>query len=145
MQPEFDDETPVNPFDPIAGANFKLKIRKVDGYTNYDKSEFADPSAVGDDDEISEVLEKTYDVQQLIAADKFRSYEEQDRRLNQVLGNVAVQSAPQRAAAKIDEEVEDDVPFETTPTKTKAVESAPKTTDDDDDALDYFRKLAADD
>ena len=77
MQPAFEDETPVNPFDFWEGADFKLKIRKVDGYWNYDKSEFDSPSPLFDDDEkLEEVWKKQYSLAEFTAPSNFKSYDE---------------------------------------------------------------------
>ena len=76
MQPAFEDETPVNPFDFWEGANFKLKIRKVDGYWNYDKSEFEAPSPLFDnDDAIEEVWKQQYALNEFTAPTNFKSYD----------------------------------------------------------------------
>jgi len=77
MKPEFEDESPINPFDFWEGANFKLKIRKVDGYWNYDKSEFEGPSAVFDNDEaIEELWNKQFPLKPFLAEENFKSYDE---------------------------------------------------------------------
>ena len=77
MQPEFDDETPVNPFDLWEGANFKLKIRTVAGYWNYDASEFAAPTALSaDDDEMEQLWKQAHSLEAFTAADQFKSYDE---------------------------------------------------------------------
>ena len=134
MQPAFEDETPVNPFDFWQGANFKLKIRKVDGYWNYDKSEFEDPSAMFDNDEsIEEVWKKQYALAEYSAPTNFKSYDELKKRLDTVLagtttvGNVA--------------DVMEDEPVALPSVDTKE-EPAP-VVDDDDSSIDYFQKLAA--
>ena len=76
MKPEFADETAINPFDFWSGANFKLKIRRVEGYQNYDKSEFDRPSALFDDDaKLEEIYNKQYDLNDFVAPDKFKTYE----------------------------------------------------------------------
>src|SRR6056300_392908 len=76
MQPEFEDEEPINPFDFWAGANFKLKIRKVDGYWNYDKSEFEAPSKINEDDDYIEALwKKQYALKEFSAPTNFKSYD----------------------------------------------------------------------
>jgi len=86
MQPAFEDETPVNPFDFWEGANFKLKIRKVDGYWNYDKSEFEAPSPLFDnDDAIEEVWKQQYALNEFTAPSNFKSYDELKTRLDMVL------------------------------------------------------------
>jgi len=103
MQPEFEDEEPINPFDFWAGANFRLKIRKVDGYWNYDKSEFDRSSPLFDDDDALEALwKKEYSLTALTATDQFKSYEDLEKRLKMVLGQ---KSAPR---PRLDEEVEDE-------------------------------------
>ena len=133
MQPEFEDETPINPFDFWAGANFKLKIRKVDGYWNYDKSEFDAPAPLLDDDDALEALwKKQFSLADFTAQSNFKSYEDLERRLKSVLG----QKQAQRP--RLDEEVvaEEDP----TPVAAAAVASAPDA--DEDDALSYFQKLA---
>jgi len=87
MQPEFEDETPINPFDLWEGANFKLKICKVAGFWNYDKSEFDSPSALASDDaELEAVWKKEYSLAAFTAEDQFKTYEELQTRLNLVLG-----------------------------------------------------------
>ena len=137
MQPAFQDESPVNPFDFWEGANFKLKLRKVDGYWNYDKSEFADPSALFDNDEEIEALWKTeYSLADFTASSNFKSYDELKTRLDAVLaGTVTVGT------------VEDviDTPVETVTVDTKTVDAPEPTvsvTDDEDDTMSYFEKLA---
>jgi hypothetical protein len=142
MQPEFEDESPINPFDFWQGANFKLKIVKKDGYWNYDKSEFDSVGPVLDDDDALEGLwKKEYSLAAVTAADQFKSYEDLEKRLKYVLGQ---KKAPQRP--RYDEEVatEDDartvatrqVEAATTPSASTRVDS------DEDDALSYFQKLA---
>ena len=143
MQPEFQDETPVNPFDLWEGANFKLKIRTVAGYWNYDASEFAAPSALSsDDDEMEQLWKQSHSLEAFTAADQFKSYDEIESRMSAVLGT----SRPVQQAQE--EEEADPVP--TTAVldgqravldgqhRTAAVESA----SEDDDALSYFQKLA---
>jgi len=133
MQPAFEDETPVNPFDFWEGANFKLKIRKVDGFWNYDKSEFEAPSALfDDDDKLEEVWKKQYALTEFTATTNFKSYDELKTRLDAVLaGTTTVGNVT-------------DEPIETVTVDTKE-EPAPKVTvtdDDEEDTLSYFEKLA---
>jgi hypothetical protein len=132
MQPEFDDETPINPFDFWQGANFKLKIVKKDGFWNYDKSEFDKVAPLLDDDDALEALwKKQYSLSAITAPDQFKSYEDLERRLKTVLGQKPAQ------APRLDEEVaseEEQVPVAASP-----VASA---SSDEDDALSYFQKLA---
>ena len=134
MQPEFEDESPINPFDFWEGANFKLKIRKVDGYWNYDKSEFDKSSALFKDDaKIEEVWKSAYPLSEFTASTNFKSYEELKTRLDAVLsGSVTV--------GNVAEEIED-APIAAPIVDTTPVEST-STKEDDDDTMDYFQKLA---
>ena len=143
MQPEFEDETPINPFDFWQGANFKLKIVKKDGYWNYDKSEFDAVSPLLEDDDALEALwKKQYSLAAVTAADQFKSYDDLKKRLDYVLGA----KPPTRRV--YDEEVEDESEGRGTFTpdfKSKApVAAAPvaSANEDEDDALSYFQKLA---
>jgi hypothetical protein len=134
MTPAFEDEKPVNPFDFWKGANFKLKIRKVDGYWNYDKSEFEPVAPVAESDEkIKAIWSKQYALIPFLAPTNFKSYDELKEKLNRVI-----------AGTRNTDTVEDvDLP----PTKTNGkVKSNGKTQSaiDDDDTLSYFSKLAED-
>ena len=137
MQPEFADETPINPFDMWEGANFKLKIRKVDGYWNYDKSEFESPSQLKPtDEELEAIYKKEHSLAEFLAPSNFKSYDELKTRLDTVLsGTVATKTA----AAMVDEE--DEVPFKpdfkSEPAPVMATADA-----EEDDAMSYFEKLA---
>jgi len=87
MNPTFEDENPINPFDFWEGANFKIKIRQVEGYRNYDKSEFEAPSPVADNDEAIEAIwNQQHSLQELIDPKNFKSYDELKSKLNMVLG-----------------------------------------------------------
>ena len=133
MQPAFEDETPINPFDFWKGANFKLKIRKVDGYWNYDKSEFDNVSTLSDnDDELEKIYKSQYSLDEFTAPTNFKSYDELKTRLDMVLsGTVAVSTV---------ETLMEDEPTAPAVVDTKAVSA----TDDEDDAMSYFEKLASD-
>ena len=131
MQPEFEDETPINPFDFWEGANFKLKIRKVDGYWNYDKSEFEATSPLGDDTMIEGIWKKQYALKEFTASTNFKSYEELKTRLDAVLsGTVSVGNVT---------DTMDDEPIASPKVDTKPVESKQ---DDEEETMDYFNKLA---
>ena len=134
MQPEFEDEKAINPFDFWEGANFKLKIRKVAGYWNYDSSDFDSPKALFDNDEkIEEVWKTQYALNEFTAATNFKSYEELKTRLDAVLsGSVTV--------GNVAEEIED-APIAAPVVDTKPVEST-STKEEEDDTMDYFAKLA---
>lgn len=107
MQPAFADETPINPFDLWAGADFKLKIRKVEGFWNYDKSEFSSASTLGgfDDDDLEKIWKQEYSLSEFTDAKNFKTYEELENRLNMVLGKVA---APARVDRETFEDEDDD-------------------------------------
>ena len=154
MQPEFEDEEPINPFDFWGGANFRLKIRKVEGYWNYDKSEFDSPSALLDDDDSLEALwKKEYSLSAIVAPDQFKSYEDLEKRLKYVLGQKS-------ARAAVQEQEDEYGSYEQTPSKEESViaeleqsyarsksPSLPKietSDEDEDDALSYFQRLAED-
>ena len=130
MNPEFPDETPLNPFDLWEGANFKLKIRNVEGYRNYDKSEFADKSALldGDDDKLEAIYTKEHSLKDFTDKKHFKPYEQLKARLDKVLGFEG-DAVPNIRA--------EDVELPATVTRAKAPVS---TTVDDD--LDYFKSLA---
>ena len=86
MNPEFEDENPVNPFDLWEGANFKLKIRKVEGYQNYDKSEFETPSVLSsDDEELERIWKAEHKLSEFVRESNFKSYDELKAKLNKVL------------------------------------------------------------
>ena len=139
MQPEFEDEEAIDPFDFWQGANFKLKAKNVAGYRNYDSSEFAAVTPLLDDDDALEGLwKKQYSLAEIVAADQFKSYEDLKKRLEYVLGS-------KRPAQDPDVFDEDNDRGEAEELVTAAV-SAPPTTStvdkDEDDALSYFAKLA---
>jgi len=136
MQPAFEDETPINPFDFWQGANFKLKIRKVDGYWNYDKSEFESVSALKtSDEELESIYKGEYSLQEFMAPSNFKSYDELKTRLDAVLTGSVVTG---KTAAQMVEEEEVPAPtFKSEPTPQPASVGY-----DEDDAMSYFEKLA---
>jgi len=139
MQPEFEDETAIDPFDFWQGANFKLKAKNVAGYRNYDSSEFTAQSPVLDDDDALEALwKKEFSLAELVAADQFKSYEDLKKRLGYVLGN--------KARPAEDESFEDESEGRGSAEQVVAAATAPTPTpaasEEDDDALSYFAKLA---
>ena len=153
MQPEFEDETPVNPFDFWKGANFKLKIRKVDGYWNYDKSEFEVISPLfDDDDELEKVWKKQYALKEFTAPTNFKSYTELKTRLDTVLAGTTVVGNVEASAERMaNERFGSDVsnPFEDSPdtsavvdTKEEPAPTVEVTEDEEEDTLSYFEKLA---
>jgi len=132
MTPAFDDETPMNPFDFWKGANFKLKIRKVDGYWNYDKSEFEAASELydGEDTKLEELYSNLHGLKQFLEADNFKSYDDLKTKLNRVLtgssvvGTVETFSSPKPKQAETEIKVEEE---------------------DKDETVSYFAKLADED
>ena len=141
MQPEFPDETPINPFDFWDGANFMLKIRKVDGYWNYDKSDFEKTSQLKPtDEELEAIYAKQHSLADFLAPNNFKSYDELKARLDAVLtGSVATGKT---AAQMVEEDTTDFTPqFKSEPTP----EPTSVSTDDEDDAMSYFERLANED
>ncbi len=137
MSPEFEDETPINPFDFWQGANFKLKIRKVDGYWNYDKSEFdAVAPLLEDDDALEALWKKEYSLEDFVKPTEFKSYEDLERRLNQVL-----KVQPRRVDEEVVDEDDERTPVAVAPRASVTAQSV-STDEDEDDALSYFQKLA---
>jgi len=139
MNPEFADETPVNPFDLWEGANFKLKIRNVEGYRNYDKSEFADKEALlgGDDQKLENLWQQEYSLKEFLDAKNFKSYDQLKARLDKVLGFDGGDATPRTTA--------EDVVFDNTPDISKDVSSGLNQVDAaiaEGDDLDYFKNLA---
>ena len=131
MQPAFEDEAAINPFDFWKGANFKLKIRKVDGYWNYDKSEFETPTVVASDDNaIKEIWAKQYALKPFLAPDNFKTYDELKEKLNRTITGV-------RSASTVDKT---DLPPQVNGSA-KSNKVAPDASDDDD-TMSYFSKLA---
>ena len=137
INPQFEDETAYDPFDFWKGANFKLKVRKVDGFWNYDKSEFDAPSEVydGDEGKLESLYGKLYSLTQFLAEDNFKSYDDLKNKLNRTLTGSGVQGTVEK--------------FTPTP---KAVSSAPVETttpassdEGEEDTLSYFAKLADED
>jgi len=141
MNPEFEDESPMNPFDFWEGADFKLKIRNVEGYRNYDKSEFDSQSPLldGDDEALEKVYESMYSLQEFLDRKNFKSYDELKAKLDRVLGA----SAPATTAEQYEP-----APVAEAPAMKSA--PAPKVSDevsfdDDDDNLSFFERLAEED
>lgn len=142
MQPEFQDETPINVFDLWEGANFKLKIKKVAGFWNYDSSEFDSVSALSSDDtELEATWKSEHSLEAFTARDQFKSYEDLEKRLQLVLG-----SSPRPTAPTVDsEEFEPVAAPEPSSFRAKVSANVPvkeETIVEDDDALSYFRQLA---
>jgi hypothetical protein len=135
MQPEFEDEEPINPFDFWQGADFKIKIKKVAGYWNYDSSEFARQAPLLDDDDAMEAIwKKEYSLAELVDPSQFKSYDELKTRLNYVLGS-STPKAP-------DPEVMDEETNFNSPDITGSSTKQMSPQESEDDALSYFQRLA---
>ena len=132
MQPAFEDEKPVNPFDFWKGANFKLKIRKVDGYWNYDKSEFEAVSPVAEDDEkIKSIWKQQHPLKPFLDPSNFKTYDELKEKLNRTITGVRSTTTADKV----------DLPPQNN-SSVKSNEVASTSASDDDDTLSYFSKLA---
>ena len=148
-RPTFEDEQPVNVFDFWEGADFKLRMRKVDGYPNYDQSVFLEPTPIADnDEEILSIANKQYRLGEFTDRKNFKSYDELKKKLDAVLSGTG--AAPKTAADLVEE---DELPWKPEPVVAKSAPApAPKVSkapamedDDDDDALSYFQKIADED
>lgn len=140
-EPEFDDETPLDAFDLWEGANFRLRIRNVEGYRNYDKSDFDTSSAlVDDDDELDVIWKKVYALKDIIDPKNFKSYEELKSRLSRVLGE-----AEEPAFMREEVPVLESPKVKETAASSFGETSAPWSSNDDgDDDMAFFKKLKDD-
>jgi len=143
MDPQFADETSVNPFDLWEGANFKLKIRQLDGFRNYDKSEFDSPQAISeDDDTLEKIWNAEYPLQEFLDPKNFKSYDELQTKLNRVLG---LDGGVQPVSSTIEDMTDSapaPAPKSTAPAKAPAKQAEANFADDDDESLSFFKKLA---
>ena len=150
MQPEFEDEEAIDPFDFWQGANFKLKAKNVAGYRNYDSSEFAAQGALLDDDDAMETIwKKQHSLEEFVKPDQFKTYEELDKRMNAVLN-------PSATSRRVDPDTFDEqenVVMKSRQQQREEERIVPSKPDfnspdiktssnDDDDALSYFQRLA---
>jgi hypothetical protein len=138
MNPEFEDENPVNPFDFWEGANFKLKIRKVEGFTNYDKSEFEQPAALfdGEDQKLEDLWKTQYPLNEFLLPENFKTYDELKARLDKVLQLVETNGLYDAISTNVEQD--------TTPVQTAPVQKEFEVETEDADAMSYFAKLAED-
>ena len=147
MNPQFEDENPVNPFDMWEGADFRLKIRQVEGYANYDKSEFDDPSALldGDDEKLEEVYNQLHSLQELLDPKYFKPYAELEAKLHRVLGITGTTTPSGKTA---DDMIDEDLDMsklggsDDGPSIEEASSSSVVTEDDSDSDLEFFKSLA---
>ena len=141
MQPDFADETPVNPFDFWEGADFKLKIRQVEGYRNYDKSEFAGVSSLYEADEsrLESVYNQLHDLSEFTDPKNYKTYDELKAKLARVLGEEADAGAPtMRQEAMMNEPAS----ASSAPAMEPVTAESMTESQDDDDTMSYFAKLA---
>ncbi len=148
ISPAFEDESAINPFDMTEGANFKIKIRKVDGYWNYDKSEFDATSPLGDEAMINSTFSQVHSLSEVISPDEFKSYDELKEKLDRVLG---LSGAVSGSTAESIAEDQEEVPWSNVNTESVATEpviasaeSSSEQSSNGDDAMDYFKRLAED-
>ena len=134
MQPQFPGETPVDPFDLWGGADFQLKIRNVEGYRNYDRSEFKASSELFDGDEVKlqATMNQLHDINEYVDPSSYKSYEELESKLKEVLGETAPRTIKEEVALD-----NDTPPWDPAPETAEAVKEG-----DDEDAMSYFQKLA---
>lgn len=150
MNPQFEDDKPIDPFDLWTGANFKLKIRKVDGYQNYDLAEFDSSSALfDDDDKLEKIWKSEYSLKEILDPKNFKSYADLDSRLKRVLGqtNQSKYKTAEDYTSKSLEETEDEafVKSKVSEAKSTASFATTATADEEDDDMSYFSKLIGDD
>lgn len=148
MNPSFEDEKPVNPFDLWEGANFRLKIRVFEGYPNYDKSEFDSPSPLFEDDqEIENAWKKSHSLKELVDPKNFKTYDELKAKMHRVLGITGSDAdLRSKAAGSADEDLYEELDLsKSTPPKKEAAAPAMKeeaSSAEDDDDLEFFRNLS---
>ncbi len=149
MQPEFEDEEAIDPFDFWQGANFKLKAKNVAGYRNYDSSEFARQDALLEDDDAMEAIwKREFSLEEFTNADQFKSYDDLKKRLDYVLGIKGTPKFQDQESVQEEEEFRQQNRGESNSVPQSMKEEldslAPTKSDDDDDTLSYFAALAAD-
>jgi hypothetical protein len=158
MQPEFEDEEAIDPFDFWQGANFKLKAKNVAGYRNYDSSEFAAVSALLDDDEAMEgIWKQQYSLEEFVAPDQFKSYDDLKKRLGYVLGTKGTPKFQDQETIEEEEEFRAQNRGDSNPVPQSmkneldslsegrdfnSPDITNSSSEDEDDALSYFAKLA---
>ena len=149
MQPQFPDEAPVNPFDLWNGADFTVKIRKVEGYPNYDASAFKSPSAIaGSDEELEAIYNKQHDMSEWTDPKNYKSYDELKSRLAVVLGESAPRTVREQVSLDTSEPYKAPVaaaPVQPVSAPQPEISTAENTNLDEDDTMSYFAKLAAED
>ena len=142
-RPTFEDEKPVNVFDFWEGANFKLRMRKKDGYANYDESAFMEPAAITeDDDRLLSIANAQYKLAEFLDRKNFKSYDELKKKLNDVLSG---DSYVGKSAAQMAEDDDEPASAPAPTIKSKPAPAPKATSNDDDDVMSYFQKIAQED
>ena len=136
MNPQFQDEKPVNPFDMWEGANFKLKIRTVEGYPNYEKSEFDNPGPLASDDEMEKIYSQVIALEKFVDPSRFKSYDELKTKLHRVLG-ISTSSSSVTQKASVRKNIEEDDNEESAPWTNNTIN------EEEDDEFEFFKKLAS--
>lgn len=137
MNPEFEDETAINPFDMWEGADFKLRIRKVEGWVNYDKSEFASPGAITEDEaKLEELYNSLHSLSTFVDPANYKTYEQLEKKLNDVMGI----TADPGKAAPAPEQREDPAPLDTNTVDES--DDIPMESTESSESLSYFERLA---
>lgn len=144
-RPTFEDEKPVNVFDFWEGANFKLRMRKKDGFTNYDESIFSEPCPLGSDEEIVAAADTQYKLSEFTDPKNFKSYDELKRKLDEVLSGNGFNSKSAAELATDPEPVMEAPQHKEAPAFTPKAEAQPAVANDEDDVMSYFEKIAAED
>ena len=146
MNPQFEDEKPVDPFNFWSGANFKLKIRKFENYPNYDKSEFDSAGPLlDDDDKLEQVWKSQHSLKELLDPKNFKSYDELKKRLDRALGNTTGAPTGNTRQQFVED---DDIPSFAPAPQPRAAEARPQpaaAADDDDEDFEFFKRLADED
>lgn len=139
MNPKFKGDEPLNPFDLLEGANFKIRIKTVESgqnsYLNYDDSSFKNPAPLFKNDEkLNEIWQQSHSLLELVSPDKFKSEAELRERFASVMGLSVSEKEPEpvkKTEPKLSEKIDDEIPF------------VGNDNDDVEDDLEYFKKLAS--
>jgi len=150
MQPEFEDKTPINPFELWDGADFSLRVKHVDGYWNYDTSTFSDPVPLlkGDDKKLEEVWNQEYSLLEFVDPKRFKPYAELEARFNKVIGNVAKTEEPiaeEKSEAIAEPKRSKSRKVKEEPVVDEAGDETTEVSEGNDDVLAQFAKLAEED
>ena len=144
MQPQFPGEEPVNPFDLWEGADFQLKIRNVEGYRNYDRSEFKSPSELfdGDENQLQAVLNQVHDINEFVDPKNYKTYDQLQTKLMEVLGESAPRTTKEEVAMDTQQAAPQPAAVASAPEIPTTAAEVSDASEDEDDTLSYFQKLA---